>query len=78
MFLAACKTWNENIILEENNQKFPYGGPIGYGSSFSRFFFARLKIFLLHAILHDSAGAVKATTNKAPGCCHILPNFPSS
>ena len=68
-FLAACKIWDENINLEEINQKFPHGGLIGYGNSFLDFFFARLKVFRLHAILHDSAGAVKAPTNKGPGYC---------
>ena len=59
------------MILE----KFPHGGLIGYGNSFVDFFFARLKVFRLHAILHDSAAAVKATTNKGPGYCYMLPNF---
>ena len=77
-FLAACKIWDENINLEEINQKFPHGGLIGYGNSFLDFFFDRLKVFRLHAILHDSAGAVKATTSKGPGYCYMLPNFPSS
>ena len=77
-FLAACKIWGENINLEEINQKFPHGGLIGYGNSFLVFFFATLKVFRLHAILHDSAGAVKATTNKGPGYCYMLTNFPSS
>ena len=30
------------------------------------FFLARSKIFRLHAILHDSAGAVKTTTEEGP------------
>ena len=77
-FLAACKICEENINLVEINQKFPYGGLIGYGNSFSDFFFARLKVFRLHAILQHSAGAVKASTNKGTGYCYILPNFPSS
>ena len=76
--LAACKIRDENINLEEINQKFPHGGLIGYGNSFLDFFFARLQNFGLHAILHDSAGAVKATANKAPRYCYMLPNFPSS
>ena len=37
--LAACKIWDENINLEEINQKFPHGGLIGYGNSFLDFFF---------------------------------------
>ena len=63
-FLAACKLWDENIKLVAINHKFPNGGLIGYGNSFLDFFFARLKVFRLYAILHDSAGAVKATTNR--------------
>ena len=66
-FLAACKNWDENINLEEIYQKFPHRGLLGYGNSFLDFFFARLKLFRLHAILHDSTGAVKATTNKGLG-----------
>ena len=63
-FLAAGKILDKNINLEEINQKFPHGGLIGYGISFLDFFFARLKVFRLHAILHDSVGAVKATTTR--------------
>ena len=33
------------------------------------YFFANSKIFRLHAILHDSAGTVKSTTQKGPGYC---------
>ena len=77
-FLAACNIWDEKINLEEFNQKFPHGGLFGYGNLFLDFFFARLKVFRLHSILPDSAGAVKVTTNKGPGYCYMLPNFPSS
>ena len=63
-FLAACKIWDQNINLEEIDQNFPHRGLIGYGNSFLDFFLARSKVFRLHAILHDSAGAVKATTNQ--------------
>ena len=63
VFLAACKIWDENKNLGEINQKFSHGGFIGYENSFLDFFFARLTTFRLQAILHDSAGAVKAPTN---------------
>ena len=77
-FLAACKIWDQNINLEEIDQNFPHGGLIGYGNSILDFFLARSKVFRLHAILHDSAGAFKATTNQGPGYCYKLPQFPSS
>ena len=77
-FLAACKIWDQNINLEEIDQNFPHGGLIGYGNSTLDFFLARSKVFRLHAILHDSAGAVKATSNQGPGYRYMLPHFPSS
>ena len=77
-FLAACKIWYRNVDLDEIDQKFPHGGRIGYGNSLLDFFLARSKIFRLHAILHDSAGAVKTTTDEGPGYCYMLPQLPSS
>ena len=35
-------------------------------------------MFRVHAILNNSAGAVKATKNRGPGYCYRLPEFPSS
>ena len=40
-------------------------------------FFAKSKIFRLHAISHDVAGPGKSTTHKGPGYCYSLPKFPS-
>ena len=76
-FLAACKIWDQNINLEEIDQNFPHGGLIGYGNSILDFFLARSKVFRLHAILHDSAGAVKATTNHGWCDFYMLPQIPS-
>ena len=64
--------------FEEINQKCPYGGLINYGNSYLDFFFARLNVFRLHAFVHDSAGAVKAATNKGPGYCYLFSNFSKS
>ena len=60
------------------DQKYPFGGLIGYESSCMDYFFANSKIFRLHAILHDAAGSVNSTTYKGPGYCYVLPTFPSS
>ena len=46
------------------DQKFSFGGLIGYGNSCKDYFFANSKILRLHAILADSAGSVKSTTKK--------------
>ena len=35
------------------------------------YLFANSKISRLHAILHDSTGSVKPTTQKGPGYCYV-------
>ena len=40
------------------DQEFPFGGLIGYGGSHFDNIFRFSKVFRLHAILHDAAGAV--------------------
>ena len=66
-FVCTCIILDPNINLKEMDQKFPFGGLIGYGNSCMGYFFANSKIFRLHAILHDAAGSVKSTTCKEPG-----------
>ena len=41
------------------------------------YFFAKSKIFRLHAILHDSAGSVKSTAKKGAGFCYVASSLPS-
>ena len=78
IFLCTCIVLDPDINLKEMDQKFPFGGLIGYGNSCMDYFFVNSKIFRLHAILHDSAGSVKSTTTKGPGYCYIAPSLPSS
>ena len=77
-FLCTCIVLDPNINLKEMDQKFPFGGLIGYGNSCMDYFFANSKTLRLHAILHDAAGSVNSTTYKGPGYCYVLPRFPSS
>ena len=49
------------------DQNFIYGGTIGYGDSYLEFLFRPFKVFRLHAILHDAAGAVRAHSGRGPG-----------
>ena len=35
-------------------------------------------VFKLHAILHDTAGAVRSHTGKGPGCCYMIGWGPNS
>ena len=77
VFLCTCIVLDPDINLKEMDQKFPFGGLIGYGNSCMDYFFANSKIFRLHAILHDSAGSVKSTTKKGPGYCYVAPSLPN-
>ena len=78
LFHCTCIVLDPDINLKEMDQKFLFGGLIGYGNSCMDYFFANSKVFRLHAILHDSAGSVKSTTKKGPGYCYVAPSLPSS
>ena len=78
LFLSACFCWDSALILHEMDQKFKFGGLIGYGNSYLDSVFRYSKVFRLHAILHDAAGAVRAQSGKGPGYCYMIgrgPNF---
>ena len=64
VFLCTCFVLDPNINLKEMDQKFHFEGLIGYGNYCLDYFFANFKIFRLHAILPDSAGSVKSSTEK--------------
>ena len=60
------------------DQKFNFGGLIGYGNSYLDSVFQYSKVFRLHAILHDIAGAVRSHSGKGHGYCYMIgrgPNF---
>ena len=54
------------------DQKFNFGGTIGFGDSYLELLFRHLKVFRLHAILHDAAGAVGAQSGKGAGYCYMI------
>ena len=54
------------------DQKVKYGGTIGYGDSYLESLFRHFKVFRLHAILKDAAGAVRAHCGKGPGYCYMI------
>ena len=62
----------------EMNQKFKFGGLIGYGNSYFDSVFRYSKVFRLHAILHDAAGAVRSHSGKGPGYCYMIGRGPTS
>ena len=69
-FLSASFCWDSSLSLRELDQKYKFGRTIGFGDSYLAFLFRRFKVFKLHAILQDAAGAVRAQRGKGPGKLH--------
>ena len=61
-----------DFFLREMDQKFKFGGAIGYSDSYLELLFRHLTVFRLHAILHDFAGAVRAHSGKGSGYCYMI------
>ena len=78
LFLSACFCWDSGISLREMDQKFEFGGFIGYGNSCLDSVFRYSKVLRLHAILHDAAGAVRSHSGKGLGYCYMVGRGPSS
>ena len=78
LFLSESFCWDSRLSLSEMDQKFKFGGTIGYGNSYLEFLFRYFKVFRLHAILHDAAGAVRAHSCKSPGYCYMIARGPNS
>ena len=72
LFLSAGFCWVSGLSLRELDQNFKFGGLIGYGNSYLDSFFRYSKVFRLHAIVHDAAGAVRSHRNKGPGYCYMI------
>ena len=60
------------------DEKFKFDGTIGYGDSYLEFVFRHFKVFRLHAILNDAAGAVLARSGKGPSDCYMIGRGPNS
>ena len=78
LFLSACFCWDSSLSLREIDQEFEFGGLIAYGNSCLDGVFRYSKVFRLHAILHDAAGAVRSHTGKGPGYCYLVGRGPNS
>ena len=72
LFLSTCNCLDKNISLPELNQEFLFGGLICYGDSHLDNIFRFSKVFRLHALLHDAAGAVYLHNGKGPGYCYMI------
>ena len=71
-FLSAGFPWDSGLSLREMDQKFIFGEHIGYGNTCLDSVFGYWKVFTLHAILHDAAGAVRSHSGKGPGYCYMI------
>ena len=78
LFLSACFCCNSGPSLHEMDQKFKFGGLIGYKNYCLDSVFRYSKVFRLHAILHDASGAVRAHSGKRPGYCYENGQGPNS
>ena len=78
LFLSACFCWDSGLSPHEMDQKYEFGGLLGYRNSCLDSVFRYLKVFRLHAILHDAAGAVRTRTGKGPGYCYMIGRGPKS
>ena len=43
LFLSACFCWDSRLSVREMDQKFKFGGTIGYGNSYLEFYFVNSK-----------------------------------
>ena len=78
LFLSAGFCWDSGRSLREMDQKFKFGGLIGYVNSCLDSVFRYSKVPRLHAILHDAAGAVRSHSGKGPGYCSMFGRGPNS
>ena len=78
LFLSMWYYLDDRISVKEMGQKYQYGGIIGYGDSYLDPLFRYSKVFRLHAILHDAAGAVRTQSGKGPGYCYMIGRGPNS
>ena len=76
LFLSAYFCWDSGLSLREMDQKFNFGGLIDYINSYLDSVCRYSKVFRLHAILHDAAGAVRSHTGERPGYCYMIGRGP--
>ena len=78
LFVSACFCCDSGLSLREMDPKFIFCGLIGYRNSCLDSVFRYSKVFRLHAILHDAAGAVRSHSGKGPGYCYMIGRGPNS
>ena len=72
LFLSACRYWDDNSSFQQMDQKFEFGGAIGYRGSYLESSRYHSKLLWLHAVLKDAVGAVGSFSSGGPGCCYTI------
>ena len=78
LILSACFCWDSRLSSLEMEQKFRFGGTIGYGDSYLELLFRYFEVFRLHEILYIAAGTVRAHRCKGRGYCYMFARRPNS
>ena len=78
IFLSACFCRDARLFLLQVEQKTIFGGTSGYRDSYLEYMSCHSKVFRLHAILHDAAGAVRSHSGKGAGYCYLIGGGPNS
>ena len=78
LFLSTSFCWDSGFSSCVMDQKFEFGGLIGYGNSWLDSVFRYSKVFRLHAILPDAAGALRSHSGKGAGYCYMIGREPNS
>ena len=78
LFLSARFCWDFRLFSRKMDHIFTLGGNFGCGDSYLEFFFRQFKLFKLHVLLYDAAGAKKALSGKGPGYCYVIGRKPIS
>ena len=77
LILSLFYYWARTISLRVMDQKFLHCRKVCYRDSYLDSVFCYTKVFRLHAILHDAAGAVRLQTGEEPGYCHMIGQGPN-
>ena len=78
LFLSTCFCWDSGLSLRRMDQKFKFGGLIGYGNSHLDSVFRYSKVVRLHEKLHDAAGGVRWHSGEGSGYCYLTGRRPNS
>ena len=78
LLLSAFFCWTFRLFLQGMDQKFLFGGTIGYSDLYLEFLFRHFKVLRRYAKIHDAAGAVRTHSGNGSGYCYMIGRGPIS